>query len=100
MPLFDAGLKDFRRAKTVFDNPQVRPQPSNLNRGQALLEIRPDWDRAAELGFEANELGYTVWALADGALVADYFLDDEKIDMFPYGTQGAVEQPQDIEHLP
>jgi multidrug efflux pump subunit AcrB len=98
-PLFDAGLQAFRRAKTVFDNPQVRPQPSNLTMGQPLLEIRPDWERAAELGFDASELGYTVWALADGAFVDDYFLDDEKIDMFLYGTQGAIDNPQDIEHL-
>lgn len=98
-PLFDAGLKAFRRAKTVFENPQVRPQPSNLTMGQPLLEIRPDWERAAELGFNASDLGYTVWVLADGAFVDDYFLDDEKIDMFLYGIQGAVQHPQDIEHL-
>lgn len=97
--LFDAGLNAFRKANEVFQNPQIRPDPSSLTMGQPLLEVRPDWERAAELGFEARDLGYTVWALSDGAFVDEFFLGDDKIDMFLYGTGGTIERPGDIENL-
>jgi len=98
-PLFEAGFTAFSKAKTVFDNPQVLPAPSTLSLGQPLLEVRPDWERAAELGFNADELGYTVWAFSDGAFVDEFFLGDDKIDIYLYSTQGTVEQPEDLESL-
>lgn len=98
-PLFETGFKVFRKTKEIFDRPQVRPQPSSLTMGQPLLEIRPDWDRASELGFTTRELGYAVWALSDGAFVDEFFLGDEKIDIFLFSTSGTVKRPQDIQHL-
>ncbi|MFT4564061.1 MAG: multidrug efflux pump subunit AcrB [Gammaproteobacteria bacterium] len=97
--LFDTGLKAFVRSKEIFDNPQVRPQPSSLTMGQPLLEIRPDWERATELGLDTTELGYAIWAFTDGAFVDEFFLGDDKIDMFLYSTEGVVERPADIGHL-
>jgi multidrug efflux pump subunit AcrB len=64
-----------------------------------MLEIRPDWERAAELGISPGELGYTVWAYSDGAYVDDFFLDDDEIDIFLYSTAGNIERPQDLERL-
>ena len=97
--LFDASFKAFLKARSIFENPQVRPDPSNLTMGQPLLEIRPDWERASELGVETSALGYTVWAYSDGAFVDEFFLEDEKIDMFLYSTQGTIEHPQDIDDV-
>ena len=97
--LFDASFKAFLKARAIFENPQVRPDPSNLTMGQPLLEIRPDWERASELGIETSALGYTVWAYSDGAFVDEFFLEDEKIDMFLYSTQGTIEHPQDIDDV-
>ncbi|MFT5351674.1 MAG: multidrug efflux pump subunit AcrB [Gammaproteobacteria bacterium] len=97
--LFDAGFKTFIKSKQIFDNPQVRPEPSSLSLGQPLLEIRPDWERAAELAIDADDLGYTIWAYSDGAYVDEFFLGDDKIDMFLYSTQGVIERPQDIDKL-
>ncbi len=97
--LYDTGLKAFLRAKEIFDNPRVRPEPSSLTLGQPMIEIRPDWERAAELGIDANELGYTIWAYSDGAFVDEYFEGDNKIDMFLYSTQGVISSPADIDHL-
>ena len=97
--LFDAGFKAFIKSRQIFENPQVRPQPSSLSLGQPLLEIRPDWERAAELAIDTEELGYTIWAYSDGAYVDEFFLGDDKIDMFLYSTQGAIERPQDIDKL-
>ncbi|MGR8920121.1 MAG: efflux RND transporter permease subunit [Gammaproteobacteria bacterium] len=95
-PLFEAGQRAFARAREIFVNPQVRPQPSSLAMGQPLIEIRPDWERAAELGIDAEDLGYAIWAFSDGAFVDEFFLDDDKIDMFLYSTQGAISGPQDL----
>jgi len=97
--LFDAGLKVFLKSKQVFDKPRVRPEPSNLTMGQPMLEVHPDWERAAELGINAQDLGYTVWAYSDGAFVDEFFLDDDEIDMFLYSTEGNIERPQDLESV-
>ena len=53
-----------------------------------LVEFRPVWERAAELGFSAEELGYSVAALTDGAFVDEFFLADDKIDIFLFSTAG------------
>ncbi len=98
-PLFDAGLKSFVKAQSVFQNPQIRPQPSSLAMGQPLVEIRPDWERASELGLDVGDLGYTIWAFSDGAFVDEFFLGDEKIDMFLYSTQGTIERPEDVDNI-
>ena len=97
--LFDAGLKVFLKSKKVFENPRVRPEPSSLTMGQPLLEVRPDWERAAELGIDTQDLGYTLWAYSDGAYVDDFFLDDDEIDMFLYSTEGNIERPSDLESV-
>lgn len=97
--LFDAGFRAFDRSKEIFDNPQVRPEPSTLSLGQPMLEIRPDWERAAELAIDTEDLGYTIWAYSDGAYVDEFFLGDDKIDMFLYSTRGAIEQPQDLDRI-
>ena len=97
--LFDASLAAFLKARTLFDRPQVRPDPSNLTMGQPLLEVLPDWERAAELGVDTANLGYTIWAYSDGAFVDEFFLSDDKIDMFLYGNQAPIGDPADIRNL-
>ncbi len=97
--LYQAAAAVFSEARTVFENPQVRAQPSGLALAQPFLEIRPDWERAAELGISAAELGYSVWAYSDGAFVDEFFLGDDKIDMYLYSTEGTVKHPEDIAGL-
>ena len=98
-PLFDAGARAFERSREIFDNPQVRPKPSSLAMGQPLIEVKPDWERAAELGIETVDLGYAIWAFSDGAYVDEFFLGDDKIDIFIYSTHGAIEAPEDVENV-
>jgi multidrug efflux pump subunit AcrB len=90
----------YRRAEAVFENPQIGSSPSSLSLDQPLVEVRPRWDRAAELGFSADELGFTVAALSDGAFVDEYFRGDDKIDMFLFSTAGSEQQLADITDLP
>lgn len=74
------------RARVVFDGPRIQSQPSSLSLAQPLVQIRPDWERAAELGMTAQELGFNVAALTDGTFVDEFFLDDDKIDIFMYSN--------------
>ncbi len=97
--LFDAGLAAFLKARGLFDGGQVRPVPSNLTMGQPMLEILPDWERAAELGVDTANLGYTIWAYSDGAFVDEFFLNDDKIDIFLYSAEGRVQQPSGIDQI-
>ncbi len=97
--LYDAAAAVFEKAKTAFDRPQVRAQPAGLVLAQPFLEIRPDWERAAELGVSTAALGYSVWAYSDGAFVDEFFLGDDKIDMYLYSTEGTVRNPEDISDL-
>ena len=97
--LYEASAAIFGEARVVFENPQGRADPSGLALAQPFLEIRPDWERAAELGITASNLGYSVSAYSDGAFVDEFFLDDDKIDMYLYSTGGTVEHPEDIANL-
>ena len=98
--IYDAGLAIYRRAQDVFGNPRIQSSPSSLALSQPLLEVRPDWARAAELGLDSGQLGYTVAALTDGAFVDEYFEGDDKIDMYLYGTTGGVTNVDDLGRLP
>jgi multidrug efflux pump subunit AcrB len=90
----------FRYAGDAFDNPQINSSPGSLSLDQPLIEIRPDWNRAAELGFTADSLGFAVAALTDGAFVDEYFRGDDKIDVFLYSTAGSDRDLAGVEDLP
>jgi multidrug efflux pump subunit AcrB len=98
--LFDLGLKAFLKTRDVLDDPQILPDPPSLSLGQPFIEVRPDWERAAELGVGAAELGYLVWALADGAYHDDFYLGDRKVDLFLYGSERPPRRPADLAALP
>ena len=84
--LYEVAQEVFDRANTLFESPQVRAQPG-LILGQPVLEVRPDWDRSEEFGVGPGELGYLVAAFSDGAYLDEFYLEDEKIDMFLYSNQ-------------
>ncbi|SDU06096.1 efflux RND transporter permease subunit [Halopseudomonas salegens] len=86
--VYQAANAAYRRAGEIFDNPRIQSQPSTLTLAQPLIQIRPDWERAAELGLSTGAIGFAVAALTEGAYVDDFFLDDEKIDIYLYGSQG------------
>lgn len=86
--LYRVAQAAYDRAGEIFDNPRIQSQPSSLSLAQPLLQIRPDWERAAEVGMNAGDIGFTVAALTDGAFVNEFFLDDDKIDMYLYNREG------------
>ena len=86
--LYRAADAVYRLASEVFDNPQVDSEPSSLTLDQPRIEIKPRWQRLAEVGVSAEELGYTVAALSDGAYVDELILDDDKVDVFLFSEAG------------
>ena len=98
--LYTVAETAFRYAEDAFDNPQINSSPGSLSLDQPLIEIRPDWDRAAELGFSADGLGFAVAALTDGAFVDEYFRGDDKIDVFVFSSQGSERDLAGVEDLP
>ncbi|MEM7084010.1 MAG: efflux RND transporter permease subunit [Pseudomonadota bacterium] len=75
-------------AGELFENPQISSDPSSLSLDQPLIEIRPRWQRLSEVGFSADEFGFTVSALSDGAFIDEFFLNDNKVDIFLFSTAG------------
>jgi multidrug efflux pump subunit AcrB len=98
--VYETALAAYRRAQEVFGNPQIRQEPPGLTLAQPLVELKPRWERAAELGLTAQELGYAVAALTDGAFVDEFILGDEKIDIYLYSTAGSARRLEDIGSLP
>ncbi len=99
-PIYTAATAAYNRAREVFGNPRIRATPATLSLSQPLIEIHPDWERAAELGMNTRDIGFTVAALTDGAFVDEFFLADDKIDMYLYSRAGADASPQSLDDLP
>ena len=86
--VYDAALTAYRRAEEVFDSPRLRADPSTLSLSQPLIEVKPKWARASEVGMTTQDFGYTIAALTDGAFVDEFYLDDDKIDIYLYSKAG------------
>ena len=98
--IYEVALSAYRRAEQVFDNPRIHSTPSSLTLAQPMVEIRPNWDRAAELGITADTLGFTVAALTDGSYVDEFFLQDNKIDIYLYSNAGQNASLDKLSQLP
>ncbi len=98
--LYTVAETAFRYADAAFDNPNINSSPGSLSLDQPLIEVRPNWYRAAELGFSADGLGFAVAALTDGAFVDEFFRGDDKIDIFLYSSAGDSQQLANVADLP
>ena len=78
---------------------QVRPIPS-LDLSSPEVHVRPKLVQASELGVTADEMGYAVNALVDGAYVTDYYYGGDKIDLSIVGAPQSASRIQDLESLP
>jgi len=90
----------YRRAGEIFDKPRIQADPSTLTLSQPLIEVRPKWDRAAELGLTSNDVGFTVAALTDGAYVGEFFQGDDKIDIYFYSKDAADTSLDTLPQMP
>lgn len=83
----------------VVPGAQSRPVPS-LDLSAPEIHAIPKWEQAADMGFSATDIGYTVDALVDGAYATDYFLGGDKIDLSIVGEERFATQTQDLASLP
>ncbi|HUG99109.1 MAG TPA: efflux RND transporter permease subunit [Gammaproteobacteria bacterium] len=97
--IYAVAQRAYARAETVFDNPRIGSSPSSLSLDQPLVEIRPRWERAAEMGLSAQQLGFAVAALTDGAFVDEYFRGDDKIDIFLFSQAGSEQLLSNVDDL-
>jgi multidrug efflux pump subunit AcrB len=88
--VFSAAEAVFSRAREVFDNPRVRATPSTRSLSQPMVEVRPNWDRAAQVGLSAADIGFTVSVISDGAYIDEFFRGDDKIDIYMYGQSDSA----------
>jgi multidrug efflux pump subunit AcrB len=98
--IYGSAIAAYRRAEEVFGNPRIQSNPSSLALTQPLIEVLPNWDRAAELGMDAGDVGYAVAALTDGAFVDEFFLNDDKIDIYLFGAASGKLSLDQLEQLP
>ncbi|MEX2121930.1 MAG: efflux RND transporter permease subunit [Pirellulales bacterium] len=87
-----------QNGKKTREPPQARPNPS-LDLSSPEMHIVPKWQHAADMGVSADELGYTVDALVDGAYAGDYFLGGDKIDLTIMGHEQFAARTQDLQAL-
>jgi multidrug efflux pump subunit AcrB len=98
--VYTVASSAYARAREMFDNVRIRANPSTLSLSQPLIEVHPDWERAAELGIEAGDLGFIVAAMTDGAYVDELLRQDEKIDIYFYGSGQPVTLLDDLGQIP
>ena len=98
--LYTAAEAVYIEAEKRFDNPQINSDPGSLILEQPLVEIRPRWQRLAELGISNRDFGYSVAAISDGAYVDEFILNDDKIDIFMFSGAGNQQNIQDLASTP
>ena len=98
--IYRTASEVYRKAETLIAEAQINSVPSSLVLGQPLLEIHPHWDRLEELGFGASDFGFAAAALSDGAFVDEFYLGDDKVDMFLFSKAEDRQELGELETLP
>ena len=79
---------------------QAQPIPS-LDLQSPEIHIKPDRERAKDLGLDARQIGISVDAILDGTKASDYQFQGREIDLTLMGdTPGRQWRTQDFESLP
>jgi HAE1 family hydrophobic/amphiphilic exporter-1 len=60
---------------------RIQPVPSNFTIPAPELQVRPDLVRLSELGLTTSDIGIMVRAAGDGAIIDEYHLAGEAIDL-------------------
>ena len=67
---------------------------------QPEIQIRPDWDRAADLGLSAQTIGDTVQTLIDGSVPTQLQRGDRLVDIRVQLPNEAIDSPEQLRQLP
>ncbi|MDH5824670.1 efflux RND transporter permease subunit [Luteimonas sp. RD2P54] len=98
--IYQVAGRAFARAEALFDGARIGSDPSTLSLDQPLLELRPRWERLAEVGLDAEGFGYSVAALSDGAFADEMILGDRKVDIFLFSSAGSEQRLDRLRDLP
>lgn len=98
--LYQVAREAMREAKILFDDPRLDSSPDSLSLDQPLIEIHPRWERLAELGFNAEQFGFTVASYSDGAFVGEFIDGDDKIDIFLFSQAGNQQSLAQLAQVP
>jgi len=93
------AVQVFGKVSQVLPGSNSRPIPG-LDLGNPEVRIYPDRVRAADVGFDASEIGESVNALVDGAKVSNYFHNGRELDLVLRGHANWTQHTQDIAQLP
>jgi len=96
--LVDLGQQVFFTAMEKMPDAQMRPIPS-LDLGSPEVQIVLDRERASDAGISNEELGFMINALVDGAVVSDYQINGDEIDLSLRGRDEYASRTQAIEDL-
>ena len=92
-------LKGSPDAPGLMPAAQIRPTPS-LDLANPEMRIYPKFEQAADLRMSAQELGYAVDALVDGAYATDYYKGGDKIDLRIVGEDRFANSEQSLQTVP
>ncbi|MEM0967080.1 MAG: efflux RND transporter permease subunit [Verrucomicrobiota bacterium] len=98
--IYEVAGAAFRKAEEIFDNPSLNSDPSALTLQQPMVEVHPNWDYLAELGFTNESFGFSVAALTDGAYVDEFLLDGDRVDVFVSGEGREAESLDELRGMP
>ena len=83
----------------LMPSAQIRPTPS-LDMANPEMRIYPKFEQAADLRMTAQELGYAIDALVDGAYATDYYKGGDKIDLRIIGEDKYANSEQSLQTVP
>jgi HAE1 family hydrophobic/amphiphilic exporter-1 len=89
----------FGQMGQVLPGANSRPIPG-LDLGNPEVRIYPDRVRAADVGFNASDIGTSVNALVDGMKVSEYRYQGRDIDLIVKGSDDWTRHTQNIAQLP
>jgi len=90
----------FGRLRQDPNYQNIQPDPGNFNLAAPELRVEIDRVRAANLGINVSDLGLGVQALIDGAVVGDYRLGGEAIDILLIRDPSVQLTPDDLGQIP
>ncbi len=98
IPLVELGKEILGQVGQVIPDSQARPIPS-LDLSSPEVHVSPKLVQSKDMGVSAQDLGYMVDALVDGAYAADYFVGGHRVDLTLIGNPNYEGRTQDLRGL-
>jgi len=96
--LVGIAQKVFFTAIQKIPGAQVRPIPS-LDLGNPEVQLTLNRERASDVGISNQELGFMLNALVDGAIVSEFQINGDEIDLTLRGEDQYASRTHEIEDL-